>query len=143
MKKDKEEKMKKSALKKAEKSAMEKSLAKEEPHAVMVQDKNTALAVPLKGSLSADVLKHPVVTEKTAVGETDGKYVFRVSPGATKGGIKVAVTEAYGVKPVSVNISNVEGKSVRYGRTSGKRQGFKKATVTLPKGKTIAIHEGV
>jgi ribosomal protein L23 len=38
---------------------------------------------------------------------------------------------------------NVEGKATRRGATTGRRGDYKKALVTLPKGKTIAIHEGV
>jgi large subunit ribosomal protein L23 len=45
--------------------------------------------------------------------------------------------------PSDVRIMNVEGKRVRTGRNLGKRRDWKKAIVTLPKGKTIHIHEGV
>ena len=49
----------------------------------------------------------------------------------------------YGITPVSVNIQNVRGKRVRFGRVRGKRKDWKKAIVTLPEGKTINVYDGV
>jgi large subunit ribosomal protein L23 len=40
-------------------------------------------------------------------------------------------------------MARVRGKAVRFGRMSGRRSDWKKAIVTLPKGKTIDIYEGV
>ena len=40
-------------------------------------------------------------------------------------------------------MTNVEGKRVKFRNISGKKNDFKKAVVTLPKGKTIDIHKGV
>ena len=37
----------------------------------------------------------------------------------------------------------MKGKRVRYGRTEGKKKDWKKAIVTLPKGETIKVYEGV
>jgi large subunit ribosomal protein L23 len=49
----------------------------------------------------------------------------------------------YGMIPVEVNMQVVEGKSKRFGRTTGKRKDWKKAIVTLPEGKKIEVYEGV
>jgi large subunit ribosomal protein L23 len=49
----------------------------------------------------------------------------------------------YKVKPLSVNIVKVKGKKVSRGRISGRRKDFKKAVVTLKKGETISVYEGV
>jgi len=54
-----------------------------------------------------------------------------------------AVEELYGTKPERVNVINVQGKVMRFGRSMGRRSDFKKAIVTLPSGKTINLHEGV
>ena len=89
------------------------------------------------------VLIKPLITEKAANLGVESKYLFEVSPRANKIEIAKAVDELYGIKPISVNIINMGGKSVRYGRIRGKRKDWKKAVVTLPKGSTINIYEGV
>jgi len=40
-------------------------------------------------------------------------------------------------------VANIEGRRVRFGRSMGKRNDYKKAIITLPEGKTIDIHSGV
>lgn len=94
-------------------------------------------------SQSFKVLVKPLVTEKSAISESVGKYSFIVSKNVNKNQVREAVAEIYGVKPVQVNISNVQGRNVRFGRAAGRRSDYKKAIVTLPKGKTIDIHAGV
>jgi len=51
--------------------------------------------------------------------------------------------DIYGIKPARVQIMNYQGKVVRFKRSTGKRQDYKKAVVTLPEGKSIDIHKGV
>lgn len=94
-------------------------------------------------SQSFKVLVKPLVTEKSAIAESTGKYSFMVAKSASKAQIRSAVAEIYGVKPVAVNVSNIQGRQVRFGRTAGRRSDYKKAIVTLPEGKTIDIHAGV
>lgn len=89
------------------------------------------------------VLVRPHVSEKAALGETAGVYTFVVSPRATKIEIRQAVKERYGVRPEKIRIVHVEGKEKRFGNTIGRRADWKKAIVTLPKGTSISIHEGV
>ncbi len=89
------------------------------------------------------VLVNPLVTEKATVEGTMGKYIFKVAIDSNKIEIAKAIEDVYGVKPSSVNIIKMEGKRVRYGRITGKRSDWKKAIVTLPKGKTINVYEGV
>lgn len=72
-----------------------------------------------------------------------GQYTFYVATTATKIDVKRAIAEVYGVVPVRVHMLNTDGKTVRFGRFTGRRAHTKKAIVTLPKGKTISIHEGV
>jgi len=83
------------------------------------------------------------VTEKAMRGEGQGVYTFVVAAHATKIDIKRAVKETYGVSPKSVRVIWTEGKQSRLGRRRGRRSDSKKAIVTLPKGETISIHEGV
>lgn len=85
----------------------------------------------------------PLITEKAASSASEGKYAFAVAVDANKIEVAKAVAEVYGIMPVKVNIVRLQGKAVRHGRTMGKRKDWKKAVVTLPKGKAINIYEGV
>jgi len=93
-------------------------------------------------SLFSVILK-PLVSEKCAHLETAGAYTFAVNVKTNKIRVKEAVKQIYGVMPEKVRISNSQGKWVRFGGKIGRRCDWKKAVVTLPKGKTISIHEGV
>lgn len=97
----------------------------------------------LGASLAYRVLVQPMVSEKATQAEMHGTYTFMVAAEATKTEIAVAIEQVYGVKPEKVRTINVEGKRLRFGRFTGRRKDFKKAIVTLPKGATISIHEGV
>ena len=94
-------------------------------------------------SIAYSILLHPVLSEKSAIHESKNSYTFAVAAHATKLTVKRAVKDVYGVTPVKVNIINMAGKIVRSGRVQGRRNGVKKALVTLKKGETISIHEGV
>jgi large subunit ribosomal protein L23 len=89
------------------------------------------------------VLVKPLVTEKATDLVSLNQYIFEVASQANKIEVAKAVQEVYGIKPVSVNIINMRGKNVNYGRLTGKRRDWKKAIVTLPEGKSINIYEGV
>ncbi|MBN1778694.1 MAG: 50S ribosomal protein L23 [Candidatus Buchananbacteria bacterium] len=89
------------------------------------------------------VLVKPLVTEKAAEMGAHGKYAFVVNPTMNKIEIKKAIRSVYHVDPVNVRIINVLGKSVRYGRSLGRRKDWKKAIVTLKPGDKIEIYEGV
>lgn len=89
------------------------------------------------------ILVRPLVTEKAAIAESHNKYSFVVARSATKDEVKRAILEAYGVMPSMVRVINVDGRRVRFGAGYGRRSDYKKAIITLPKGKTISIHEGV
>lgn len=83
------------------------------------------------------VLLRPVVTEKTTRLQHNAQYVFMIHAAATKVDVRHAVQHAYGVQPERVNIINLPGKWVRYGRSVGRTTARRKAIVTLPAGKTI------
>ena len=88
-------------------------------------------------------LLRPIISEKATVGAADGKYTFEVSMDANKVAIKKAVEEVYGVVPTDVNIMNKIGKKVRSGRKYGRTKRIKKAVVTLRKGDSIKLYEGI
>ncbi len=92
---------------------------------------------------SAHILVKPLVTEKGSILGAENKYLFMVEINANKIDVAKAVEAAYGVKPVKVNIINVEGKTKRRGKIVGKRKDWKKAIVTLPEGKAIQVYEGI
>ncbi|MFH1193942.1 MAG: 50S ribosomal protein L23 [bacterium] len=93
-------------------------------------------------SVNAILIK-PLITEKISDGAVLGKYGFMVAPNANKLDVKKAVSNLYGVKVEKVRIVNSIGKSVRYGRSFGKRKDWKKAIVSLAQGEKIEVYEGV
>jgi large subunit ribosomal protein L23 len=90
-----------------------------------------------------EVLRKPVVTEKSTLLQEAGKYVFEVAPGATKHEIKRAVEEVFDVTVLKVNTMNLRGKSKRFGPRVVLQPSRKKAIVKLAPGDTITIFEGV
>lgn len=137
--KNKKEQLKKTGEVKVAKKEPKKEVATKEEETEVKKEK---IKLPAQ-SIAYKILVKPLVTEKSAVAESMNKYSFVVMAGASKFQIKKAVEDVYGVKPIIVNIINVEGRRVRFGRTQGRRSDFKKAVVTLPKGKIIDIHVGV
>lgn len=90
-----------------------------------------------------DILKKPVVTEKSTSLLQDNKYTFVVDPRANKTEIKQAVEKTFKVKVEKVNTMNVRGKIKRVRRIPGRTPDTKKAIVTLKKGDKIEIFEGM
>lgn len=78
-----------------------------------------------------DIIKKPVISEKSTDGIPAKKYVFVVDERADKTQIKAAVEQIFGVTVEKVNVVNVRGKYKRQGRTEGYTSKFKKAYVKL------------
>lgn len=57
-----------------------------------------------------DIIKKPIITEKTAMQELKGTYVLEVSADATKIDIKKAISEIYGVEVADVRVLNTREK---------------------------------
>jgi large subunit ribosomal protein L23 len=89
-----------------------------------------------------DVLIAPVQSEKATALREQGKYVFRVHPGANKFQIKDAVAKLFGVKVVRCTVMNVFGKMKRVRKSQGRTASWKKAIVKLAPGETIKVFEG-
>ena len=96
-------------------------------------------------SKAYDIIKKPVLTEKTYDAMADRKYTFEVAIGANKIEIKNAIEEIFeGVKVERVNTMRTMGKIKRQGRTQGRTPEVKKAIVTLKKdSKGIPFFEGM
>ena len=90
-----------------------------------------------------EILRKPVITEKSTDLQDDGRYVFEVAKTATKHQIKWAVQEAFGVTVTKVNTMNKKGKTKRYGPRISQKKAVKRAIVTLAPGESITIFEGV
>ena len=87
-----------------------------------------------------DVLKRPVLTEKTILlQQTENKYTFDVELTATKPEIKDAVEKMFNVKVERVNVMNVAAKTKRLGKYVGKTNRRRKAIVTLKEGYSIEL----
>lgn len=84
-----------------------------------------------------DVLIHPVVSEKSMDIAAQGRYVFVVSPNATKADVRRAVRELYGVEVVKVNIINLPGKPKMWRMHRFRTPRRRKAIVTLAAGQSI------
>ncbi len=89
------------------------------------------------------VLIKPIISEKATMGTSLNKYVFEISAKSNKIEVKKAIEEIYGVVPASINVLNQRGKTVRSGRKFGRTKDIKKAVVTLKKGDSIKLYEGI
>ena len=78
-----------------------------------------------------DVIKRPVITEKSMLAMDEKKYTFEVDTRANKTLVKQAVEAAFGVKVKNVNIINVRPKFKRMGKHAGYTRKRRKAVVTL------------
>lgn len=88
------------------------------------------------------VLVQPLLTEKiTGLREATNTVGFIVHPDANRLQVKQAVESLLKVKVKKVNVLNVEGKTKRLGRFSGKRSDWKKAFVTLKEGEKLELYE--
>ena len=90
-----------------------------------------------------DIIRAPVVTEKSTQGSEYNQVTFRVSPNATKPQIKRAVEGLFSVKVTKVNTLNINGKVKMFKGRPGKRADYKKAIVTLAEGNSIDITTGI
>ncbi len=91
-----------------------------------------------------DIIRKPIITEKSMAQMQERKYTFEVDKRANKIQIKQAIEGIFGVKVESVNTMNVLGKYKRMGANIGKRADWKKAIVTLTAdSKTIEFFDGM
>jgi len=93
--------------------------------------------------IALNVLRGPSITEKSMAKTASGRYTFEVAPHVTKGQIKQAVEETFGVKVLGVKTLKVAGKTHRVGRFRRKviTNIRKKAIVQLKEGQKIEVFE--
>tara|TARA_B100001115_G_scaffold164275_1_gene141088 strand:+ start:293 stop:589 length:297 start_codon:yes stop_codon:yes gene_type:complete len=90
-----------------------------------------------------DIIRKPLVTEKSTMASENGAVVFEVSIDSNKPQIKEAVEALFGVKVKAVNTSITKGKQKRFKGVLGRRKDIKKAFVTLEDGNTIDVTTGL
>ena len=108
-----------------------------------------------------DVLKAPVITEKALQLKEDSTrdirdsknkktikrdrqiLAFRVAGDASKHAIKAAVETIFKVKVDEVRVMNYRGKTVRRGRTVGRKPDYRKAYVTLMPGQRVDYADSI
>lgn len=86
-----------------------------------------------------DILRNPVVTEKSMVMVEANQYVFDVDPAASKTEVKKAVEKIFKVNVVSIRINNLKGKVKRFRGVLGKRHDKKRAIVRLKEGQKLDV----
>ena len=87
-----------------------------------------------------NVLVAPIVSEKaTMVGEKSNAVTFKVLQDATKLEIKAAVELMFKVEVKGVSVTNIKGKTKRFGRSVGRRDNVRKAYVTLKPGQELNL----
>jgi large subunit ribosomal protein L23 len=85
-----------------------------------------------------DVVRRPLITEKTSILREDGRtIVFEVATGANKTQIRRAIEQLLGSKVASIRTNIAHGKIKRQGRFAGRRPDWKKAYVTLREGQKM------
>ncbi len=90
-----------------------------------------------------EIIRAPVITEKSTLGSEHGQVTFRVAMDATKPEIKAAVEGLFGVKVTAVNTLRQKGKVKRFRGRPGRRADTKKAIVTLAEGQSVDVTTGI
>jgi large subunit ribosomal protein L23 len=90
-----------------------------------------------------DIVKKPVITEKSMQLMEENKYTFIVDMRANKPEIRKAIEELFKVKVRKVRTMRVKGKPRRFRASVGRTPDVKKAIVTLAEGEKIELFEGM
>jgi large subunit ribosomal protein L23 len=92
---------------------------------------------------ASQIIIRPVVSEKSYVLSSAGKYTFRVHPDAHKTQIRQAVEQLFEVKVVDVKTISVSSKPKRRGLNRGRTRAWKKAIVQVREGDEIPIFQSL
>lgn len=90
-----------------------------------------------------DVIRAPVITEKSTIAGENNQVVFKVALDADKKIIKEAVEALFNVKVKAVNTLRRKGKTKRFRGVPGKQNDIKKAIITLEDGHAIDVTTGL
>ena len=87
--------------------------------------------------MDLNLIKKPVITEKSTTNAQFNKYVFEVRNDANKKTVKEIIEETYKVKVEKLNSLNVKSKPKVFKGQRGSRSELKRIIVTLKQGSTI------
>tara|TARA_R110002020_G_scaffold88345_11_gene217102 strand:- start:1948 stop:2241 length:294 start_codon:yes stop_codon:yes gene_type:complete len=90
-----------------------------------------------------DVIRAPIITEKSTMLSEHNQVVFQVARTATKPQIKAAVEALFKVKVTGVNTQVRKGKTKRFKGILGHQSDVKRAIVTLADGQSIDVSTGL
>lgn len=87
------------------------------------------------------IIKKPLISEKSYTRTAEGKFSFLADPDADKELIKELIEDLYKVKVEKINTQNITGKIKKSRGKAGKRDDYKKVIVTLKAGQKIALFD--
>ena len=108
-----------------------------------VKANRAAVGATVSRARMYEVIRSPLITEKTTNGSEHGQVTFRVAMDATKPEIKQAVEGLFKVKVKAINTVTVKGKSKLFRGRPGVRSDWKKAIVSLVEGHKIDVTTGL
>ena len=101
------------------------------------------IEVRLSEERKLEMIRRPIITEKTTLMGEDNRVAFEVPMDATKPEIKAAVEGVFSVKVKAINTLIAKGKTKRFRGRPGRRADVKKAMVTLEEGQSIDVTTGI
>lgn len=78
-----------------------------------------------------DIIRYPIITDKTTKEIENNTYCFNVNAGSTKDEIKIAIEDIFKVKVKKINTIKNPPKTKTVGRFKGKKTNYKKALIKL------------
>ena len=90
-----------------------------------------------------NIIRRPLVTEKSTLGSENNQVSFEASKDASKPEIKTAVEVLFKVEVKAVNTLIRKGKNKRFRNYIGRQSDTKKAVVTLVDGSTLDVTTGI
>lgn len=103
----------------------------------------TAQATRLSDERMYEVIRAPVITEKSTMISEHNQVTFYVPLDASKPEIRTAIEKLFSVKVEAVNTLRLKGKTKRFRGRPGRRSDRKKAIVTLAEGSQIDVTSGI
>lgn len=91
--------------------------------------------------LLTDIIKYPILTEKTIRLLENNQYSFAAYKTATKPMLKKAIEQLFSVKVLSINTLIEPIKKRKVGRITGKKTRTKKVIVRLKDGDSITLFD--
>ena len=92
---------------------------------------------------SEEVIKYPIVTEKSTKLLENNQYTFIVDRYSNKLTIKSAIEDLFNVKVIKVNTCHQPRKKKQIGKYTGYNPNYKKAVITLAQSDKIDLFENL